>query len=75
MNIDNFKLIPLQEEDIVQFKHDMQEAFQGGAEDVMGKVDGEILPEKDIDMGLAMDGAAAYEAIVEGKMTGGADSR
>ncbi|MCE2615326.1 hypothetical protein [Phocaeicola oris] len=72
MEIENFKLIPLCEEDMKQFKHDIQEAFQYGAEDVMGKVDGEILPEKDINMCLAMKDAAAYEAIVNGTMVGGA---
>lgn len=50
----------------------MQEAFQKSAEKVMGQVEGEILPEKDIDMCLAMDGSAAYEAIVDGLMAGSA---
>lgn len=67
-----FKLIPLREENVKRFKHDMQEAFQSSAEDVMGPVEGEILPEKDIDRNLSEEGVIAYEAIVEGELVGGA---
>ena len=55
-----------------QFKSDMQEAFQKGFEDVYGKTDGIILPEKDIDRSLNEKGAIAYKAVVDGTMVGGA---
>ncbi len=68
----NFELIPLRHEDLMQFKKDMQEAFQQSAMDGFGKIDMEILPEGDIDHSLSSEGAAAYEAIVDGEMVGGA---
>lgn len=70
--MDNFKLIYLREEDMKHFKLDMQEAFQGGAEDVIIKVDGVILPKKGIDMCLAMKGSAAYQAMIGDDRAGGA---
>lgn len=65
-------LIPLSEERAPQFKADMQQAFEQGAIDNFGEVTEEILPEKDIDCSLFADGAAAYEAIAEGRTVGGA---
>ena len=44
-----FKLVPVEPGEIEQYKTDMQEAFQKGFEDVFGKTDNVILPEKDID--------------------------
>lgn len=50
----------------------MQEAFQKGFEDVYGKTDGIILPERDIDRSLGEPGAISYKAVVDGQMAGGA---
>lgn len=68
----NFELLPLNHENITQFKKDMQEAFQKGAVAEFADVNEEILPEKDIDESLSKTGAAAYMAVVDGKMLGGA---
>ncbi len=50
----------------------MQEAFQKGAEEEFGKLDVEILKEKDIDCSLGKKGSFAYKAVVEGEIVGGA---
>ena len=42
-------LIKLQDKDSAEFKRLMQESFQFGYEEVFGKSDELILPEKDID--------------------------
>lgn len=68
----NFQLIPLRDSDIKQYKKDMQAAFQQGAVDGFGEMEKEILPESHIDRSLSETGAAAYEAIVDGEMVGGA---
>ena len=68
----NFELLPLGRLDLGKFKKDIQEAFQKGFEDVYGKTEGIILPEKDIDRSLNADGSIAYKAIVNGEMIGGA---
>lgn len=60
------------EADLPLFKKDIQQAFQKGFEDVFGKTDGIILPEKDIDQSLEADGAAAYKAVIDGQIAGGA---
>ena len=57
-----FKLLLLNKEDLLLFKKDMQEAFQKGFEDVYGKTEEIILPEKDIDNSLNTKGALAYKA-------------
>ena len=67
----DFQLIPLSDELLPQFKKDMQEAFQRSAEDTYGPGP-EILPESHIDRSLNAEGAAAYAAIVDGEMVGGA---
>ena len=67
-----FELLPMNKNDIPLFKQDIQEAFQKGFEDVYGKTDGIILPEKDIDRSLNEQGAVAYKAIVDGEFLGGA---
>ncbi|MDE6782066.1 MAG: acetyl-CoA sensor PanZ family protein, partial [Ruminococcus sp.] len=67
----NFELLPLNDEDMMKFKRDMQEAFQKGAGEEFADVT-EILPEKDIDESLKKTGSAAYKAVVDGKMLGGA---
>lgn len=68
----NFELIPITEIDIKQYKAMAQEAFQKGFEDKFGKTDAIILPEKDIEQSLTAKGSAAYKAIVDGEMSGGA---
>lgn len=68
----NFKLEAVESEEIEQYKTDMQEAFQRGFEDVFGKTDEVILPEEDIDQSLEAKGAAAYKAVADGVMVGGA---
>ena len=68
----DFKLLLLNNEDLLLFKNDMQEAFQKGFEDVYGKTEGTILPEKDIDNSLNTKGALAYKAVVDEKIVGGA---
>lgn len=68
----NCILMPLKNEDIATFKKDMQEAFQQGAMQEFNDLNVEILPEKDIDKPLNAKGAAAYKAIVDGKIVGGA---
>ena len=67
----NFELLPLAQTDINKFKQDIQEAFQKGFEDVYGKTDGIILPEKDIDRSLNEKGSVAYKAILDGEFIGG----
>lgn len=67
----DFKLIPIEKEDIVNFKKDMQEAFQKGAMAEYNDLNVEILPEKDIEESLSKKGATAYKAVVDGKMLGG----
>lgn len=68
----NFTLSKLDSNALKSFKSDMQEAFQKGFEDVYGKTEGIILPEKDIDDSLDEKGAIAYQAVVDGNMVGGA---
>ena len=68
----DFRLIKITENDIIQYKADMQEAFQKGFEDVYGKCDEIILPEADIDRSLNSNGAVAYKAMIDGEMLGGA---
>ncbi|MBQ2390665.1 MAG: GNAT family N-acetyltransferase, partial [Clostridia bacterium] len=68
----SFKLLPMTEADLPAFKSDIQEAFQKGFEDVYGQTDDIILPEKDIDRSLNAEGSAAYKAVVDGEIVGGA---
>ena len=68
----DFELLPMMECEIPMFKRDIQEAFQKGFEEVYGKTEGTILPEKDIDRSLEADGSVAYKAVVDGKIVGGA---
>ena len=67
-----FELLPMTKEDIGTFKKDIQEAFQKGFEDVYGKTEGTILPEKDIDHSLNALGSVAYKAVADDEMIGGA---
>ncbi len=65
-------LLNIEEKDLIQFKKMAQEAFRKGFEDKFGKTDEVVLPEKDIDHSLNEKGAAAYKAVVDGEMVGGA---
>ncbi len=69
MNVD---LILMSDDDILEFKKNIQYAFQKGFEDVYGKTNDIILPEKDIDRSLNAEGSAAYKAVVDGETVGGA---
>ena len=66
-----FQLVCIEPKELTQYKSDMQEAFQKGFEDVFGKTDAVILPEKDIDQSLNAEGSAVYKAVVDGEMVGG----
>lgn len=66
------KLILMEDSDIPEFKKAIQEAFQKGFEDEFGKTEETILPEKDIDESLNSKGAAAYKAVLDGEIVGGA---
>ena len=68
----NFELLPVVQSEMGVFKRDMQEAFQKGFEDVYGKTEETILPEKDIDRSLNATGSIAYKAVVNGETVGGA---
>lgn len=50
----------------------MQEAFQQSAMREFNNLHVKILPEKDIDKSLSAKGAAAYKAVADGKIVGGA---
>lgn len=65
-------LLPVGQEDLKQYKADLQEAFQKGYEDQFGTTDITILPEEDIEESLCKKGATAYKAVVDGEMVGGA---
>lgn len=67
-----FSLVKINDVDLMQYKKDMQEAFQKGFEDVYGTTEDIVLPEKDIDCSLNKKGAIAYKAVVDGQMCGGA---
>ena len=63
----------LEQEDLPQYKADMQEAFQLGAQEGGCLADGElVLPEAEIDSSLHTEGAVAYQAVEDGRMVGGA---
>ncbi len=62
----------VQEADLPQFKRDMQEAFQKGAEAEFGHISEQILPESHINASLSKAGSMAYAAIENGCIVGGA---
>lgn len=68
----SFQLLSLNPKHLIQFKKDMQEAFQQSAVDEFSDIDIEILPERDIDQSLSAKGAFAYEALLDGVLVGGA---
>ena len=65
------ELVLMSENDIIEFKKNIQYAFQKGFEDVFGKCEKTILPEKDIDESLNGKGAVAYKAVLDGETVGG----
>jgi len=62
----------LRDEELQEFKREMMKAFQKGAEDVFGPIEQTILPEADIDKSLSTEGSAAYVAVTDGEIVGGA---
>ena len=68
----NLELVLMSKNDIVEFKKNIQYSFQKGFEDVFGKCEETVLPEKDIDQSLNGKGAAAYKAVLNGETVGGA---
>ena len=67
----NLKLNIMSENDIAEFKKNVQCAFQKGFKDVFGKREETILPEKDIDQSLNGKGSVAYKAVLDGETVGG----
>ena len=67
----NLELILMSENDIAEFKKNVQCAFQKGFEDVFGKCEETILPEKDIDQSLNGKGSVVYKAVLDGETVGG----
>ncbi|ETP71899.1 tetrapyrrole methyltransferase and pyrophosphatase domain-containing protein [Lachnospiraceae bacterium JC7] len=67
-----FELLPVENIDLADYKHDMQEAFQLGAAVWEENLNEEILPESHIDKSLNANGSIAYKAVVDGQMCGGA---
>lgn len=65
-------LLPLEPNEVQQFKTDIQAAFQLGFEAYFGKTDSVIIPERDIDQSLNANGSAAYKAVKSGRIVGGA---
>lgn len=68
----NFELLPLREENVKQFKADMQASFQQGVIEGFGEMKERILPESHIDHSLNTKGSVAYEAFIDGVSVGGA---
>lgn len=68
----NFTLIPLRTNEKEEFIEEMKYSFQKGTEDVFGKTNKDVLPDADIIRSLEEKGAIAYEAIVDGRLAGGA---
>lgn len=67
-----FRLELVKDNDLFQYKLDMQESFQKGYEAKYGKTNKCVLPEKDIDSSLNAKGAVAYKAILDDEVVGGA---
>lgn len=67
-----FEFLPVETNELKQYKLEMQEAFQKGYEIEFGQTDHIILPEMDIERSLNTKGAFAYKAVVDGQMAGGA---
>lgn len=68
----NLTLRTVRQDELPEFKKEMQRAFQLGAEAEYGETDMQILPESDIDRSLDTDGAIAYAAVIGNEIVGGA---
>ena len=68
----SFIFVKVEDCELVQYKKDMQEAFQKGFEEDFGKTDEIILPEGDINRSLTTKGSVVYKAVVDNEMVGGA---
>jgi len=62
----------VREDELSEYKKEMQRSFQVGAEAEYGKIDEQILPEEDINRSLSSDGSIAYAAVVNNEIIGGA---
>lgn len=65
------ELLRVEERDLSEYKKEMQKAFQEGAIEINNE-NIEILPESDIDESLNKEGSAAYKAVVDEELVGGA---
>lgn len=65
------ELIIMNNQDILEFKKNIQEAFQRGFEDKFGETKDTVLPEKDIDESLNRKGSVAYKAMLDNQVVGG----
>lgn len=71
--MDSVQLLTLSDANKPQFIADMQHAFRAGAQAAGQCEEGEeILPAADIAASLAKPGAAAWQAVLGGRMVGGA---
>lgn len=61
----NLELILMSENDIAEFKNNVQCAFQKGFEDVFSKCEETILPEKDIDQSLNGKGSVVLDIMYQ----------
>lgn len=68
----NIQFVPVTDKELPQYKHDMKQAFQKGAEAEFGSITREIMPERYINKVLKKEGCVPYMALVEGDMVGGA---
>ena len=68
----NLTLRTVRQDELPEFKKEMQRAFQLGAEAEYGETDMQILPESDIDRSLDTAGAIAYAAVIGNEIVGGA---
>lgn len=67
----DFKLMIVTQDDLADYKIDMQEAFQKGAAGEFADLNTEILTQNDIDSSLSRSGSVAYKAVLNGEMVGG----
>ncbi len=56
----------------MKFKKDVQAAFTVAVINEFGSLDGEVIPEKDIEKSLNASGAEAYHVVQDGQIVGGA---
>lgn len=67
-----FMLLPLLEKNEKTFIKDMMDAFQDGTEKEYGKINETILPEKEIELSIKNEHSAAYQAMINRELVGGA---